>query len=103
MKNSINSLQLALPDRASAIIPTYPSIIVYLEKICPGLKLNNIETFKNNRKKRSTGVNIDKQVSVEGGYFTQKFLDKIKPVFELQMCRVEFTFIIIAHDIFKSV
>lgn len=89
-----NSLQLALPDRASAIIPTYPSIIVYLKKICPGLKLNNIETFKNNRKKRSTGVNIDKQVSVEGGYFTQKFLDKIKPVFELQMCRVEFTFII---------
>ena len=89
-----NSLQLALPDRASAIIPTYPSIIVYLEKICPSLKLNNIETFKNNRKKRSTGVNIDKQVSVEGGYFTQKFLDKIKPVFELQMCRVEFTFII---------
>lgn len=53
-----NSLQLALPDRASAIIPTYPSIIVYLEKICPSLKLNNIETFKNNRKKRSTGVNI---------------------------------------------
>lgn len=89
-----NSLQLALPDRASAIIPTYPSIIVYLEKICPSLKLNNIETFKNNRKKRSTGVNIDKQVSVEGGYFTQKFLDKIKPVFELQMCKVEFTFII---------
>lgn len=89
-----NSLQLALPDRASAIIPTYPSIIVYLEKICPGLKLNNIETFKNNRKKRNTGVNIDKQVSVEGGYFTQEFLDKIKPVFELQMCKVEFTFII---------
>lgn len=88
------SLQLALPDRASAIIPTYPSIIVYLEKICPGLKLNNIETFKNNRKKRNTGVNIDKQVSVEGGYFSQKFLDKIKPVFELQMCKVEFTFII---------
>lgn len=89
-----NSLQLALPDRASAIIPTYPSIIVYLEKICPGLKLNNIETFKYNRKKRNTGVNIDKQVSVEGGYFTQEFLDKIKPVFELQMYKVEFTFII---------
>ena len=89
-----NSLQLALPDRASAIIPTYPSIIVYLEKICPGLKLNNIETFKYNRKKRNTGVNIDKQVSVEGGYFTQAFLDKIKPVFELQMYKVEFTFII---------
>lgn len=88
------SLQLALPERASAIIPTYPSIIVYLEKICPGLKLNNIETFKNNRKKRNTGVNIDKQVSVEGGYFTQKFLDKIKHVFELQICKVEFTFII---------
>lgn len=89
-----NSLQLALPDRASAIIPTYPSIIVYLEKICPGLKLNNIETFKYNRKKRNTGINIDKQVSVEGGYFTQEFLDKIKPVFELQMYKVEFTFII---------
>lgn len=89
-----NSLQLALPDRASAIIPTYPSIIVYLEKLCPGLKLNNIETFKNNKRKINTGVNIDKQVSVEGGYFTQEFLDQIQPVFELQMCKVEFTFII---------
>lgn len=91
-----NSLQLALPDRASAIIPTYPSIIVYLEKLCPGLKLNKIESFKNSRKKINTGVNIDKQVSVEGGYFTQEFLEQIKPVFELQMCKVEFTFII--HD-----
>lgn len=91
-----NTLQLALPDRASAIIPTYPSIIVYLEKQCPGLKLNNIESFKNCRKKISTGLNIDKQVSVEGGYFTQDFLNQIKPVFELQMCKVEFTFII--HD-----
>lgn len=92
-----NSLQLALPDRASAIIPTYPSIIVYLEKQCPGLKLNNIESFKNfkdSKKKIRTGVNIDKQVSVEGGYFTQEFLDLIKPVFELQMCKVEYTFII---------
>ena len=89
-----NSLQLALPDRASAIIPTYPSIVVYLEKLCPGLKLNNIETFKSSRRKTYTGVNIDKQVSVEGGYFTQDFLDEIKPVFELQMCKVEFTFII---------
>lgn len=75
-----NSLQLALPDRASAIIPTYPSIIVYLEKLCPGLKLNKIESFKNSRKKINTGVNIDKQVSVEGGYFTQEFLEQIKPV-----------------------
>lgn len=89
-----NSLQLALPDRASAIIPTYPSIVVYLEKLCPGLKLNNIETFKSSRKKTYTGVTIDKQVSVEGGYFSQEFLDEIKPVFELQMCKVEFTFII---------
>lgn len=89
-----NSLQLALPDRASAIIPTYPSIVVYLEKLCSGLKLNNIETFKSSRRKTYTGVNIDKQVSVEGGYFTQDFLDEIKPVFELQMCKVEFTFII---------
>ena len=92
-----NSLQLALPDRASAIIPTYPSIIVYLEKQCPGLKLNNIESFKNfknSKKEIRTGVNIDKQVSVEGGYFTQEFLDLIKPVFELQMCKVEYTFII---------
>ena len=89
-----NSLQLALPDRASAIIPIYPSIIVYLEKLCPGLKLDNIESFKNNKKKLNTSVNIDKQVSVEGGYFTQEFLDQIKPVFELQMCKVEFTFII---------
>ena len=96
-----NSLQLAFPDRASAIIPTYPSIIVYLEKLCPGLKLNNIESFKNNRKKINTGVNIDKQVSVEGGYFTQEFLDQIKPVFELQMCKVEFT-VIIHEDALNS-
>lgn len=89
-----NNLKLALPDRASAIIPTYPSIIVYIEKLCPGLKLNNIETFKNSRKKFNTGVIIDKQVSVEGGYFTQDFLHQIKSVFELQMCKVEFTFII---------
>ena len=27
-------------------------------------------------------------------YFTQEFLEQIKPVFELQMCKVEFTFII---------
>ena len=87
-----NSLQVALPDIASAIIPTYPSIIVYLDKVCPGLKLNNIATFKNIRRKIYSGVIIDKQVSVEGGYFTQEFLDKIKPVFELQMCKVEFTF-----------
>lgn len=83
-----------MPDRASAIIPTYPSIIVYLEKQFPGLKLNNIESFKNNKKKINNGVSIDKQVSVEGGYFTQEFLDQIKSVFELQMCKVEFTFII---------
>lgn len=89
-----NSLQLALPDKASAIIPTYPSIVVYLEKLRPGLKLNNIETFKSSRRSIYTGVNIDKQVSVEGGYFTQEFLDEIRPVFELQMCKVEFTFII---------
>ena len=55
-----NSLQLALPDRASAIIPTYPSIIVYLEKLCPGLKLNNIESFKNNRKKINTSAKLIK-------------------------------------------
>ncbi len=92
--DEFNNLQLALPDRASAIIPTYPSIIVYLEKQFPGLKLNNIESFKNNKKKINNGVSIDKQVSVEGGYFTQEFLDQIKSVFELQMCKVEFTFII---------
>ena len=89
-----NNLQLVLPDRASAIIPTYPSIIVYIEKLCPGLKLNNIEKFKNRSNKFNTGVIIDKQVSVEGGYFTQEFLHKIKSVFELQMCKAEFTFTI---------
>lgn len=89
-----NSLQLSLPDRATAIIPIYPSIIVYLEKLCPGLKLNNIEIFHNCNKEINTGVYINKQVSVEGGYFTQEFLEQIKPVFELQMCKVEFTFII---------
>ena len=83
--DEFNNLQLALPDRASAIIPTYPSIIVYLEKQFPGLKLNNIESFKNNKKKINNGVSIDKQVSVEGGYFTQEFLDQIKSVFELQI------------------
>lgn len=89
-----NNLQLALPDKASAIIPVYPSIIVYLKKICPGVKLNNIESFRNSKKKLDTNVYIDKQISVEGGYFTQKLLDEIEPVFKLQMCKVEFTFII---------
>lgn len=91
---TFNSLQLALPDRASAIIPTYPSIVVYLKKLYPRLKLNNIETFKSSKRKINTSVTIDKQLSVEGGYFAQEFLDKIKPVFELQMCKVEFSFII---------
>ena len=51
---AFNSLQLALPDRASAIIPTYPSIVVYLKKLYPRLKLNNIETFKSSRRKINT-------------------------------------------------
>ncbi len=93
---AFNSLQVALPNKASAIIPTYPSIIIYLEKLFPGLKCDNIEVFKNLKTKDLSFVAIDKQISVEGGYFKQETLDELNSLFSLEMCRVEYTFII--HD-----
>lgn len=89
-----HELQLALPDSASAIIFIYPSILVYLEKFCQGLKIKNITTFKSfkNDKISISGVSIDKQIIVEGGYFKQELLDKITPDIRLTMCKAEFSF-----------
>ena len=93
-----HELQLALPDTASAIIFIYPSILVYLEKLCQGLKIKNITTFKSfkNDKISISGVSIDKQIIVEGGYFKQELLDRITPDIRLTMCKAEFSFRI--HD-----
>lgn len=86
-------LQVALPDVASAIVPTYPSILLYLEKLCPNLEFENIEVFKNSNR-ISTEIYVDKQISVVGGYFTKEILDDLVPIFDLKMCKVEFVFII---------
>lgn len=40
------NLQVSLPDEASAIIQTYPSILYYLERVCPNHNFKNIEVFK---------------------------------------------------------
>lgn len=88
-----NNLQVAMPDMASAIVPTYPSILLFLDKLCPNHKFENIETFKD-IKRASSGIAIDKRISVEGGYFKDEILKQLNKLFDLRMCRVEFTFII---------
>ena len=88
-----NNLQVAMPDIASAIVPTYPSILLFLDKLCPNHKFENIETFKD-IKRASSRIAIDKRISVEGGYFKDEILKQLNPLFDLRMCRVEFTFII---------
>ena len=92
-----NNLQIALPDKASAIVPTYPSIISYLEKLCPGIKFDNKEVFKSHTKSDTSIIVVDNQISVEGGYLKPETLDEINPLFNLEMCKVEFTFVIRAN------
>ena len=91
--DEFNRLQVALPEIASAIIPTYPSILYYLERICPNHNFKNIETFKD-CKKTNSGVIINKQLVVEGGYFKNDVLVQLEEIFALRMCKVEFDFTI---------
>ena len=86
-----NKLQVELPNVASAIVPIYPSILVYLNRLFPNHNFENIEIFKNINQKY-TGISIDKQISVKGGYFTQETLNVLKPIFNLKMCKAEFSF-----------
>ena len=91
--DEFNRLQVALPEIASAIIPTYPSILYYLERICQNHNFKNIETFKD-CKKTNSGVIINKQLVVEGGYFKNDVLVQLEEIFALRMCKVEFDFTI---------
>lgn len=85
------NLQVSLPDEASAIIQTYPSILYYLDRRCPSHNFKNIEVFKATSRVIG-GVSINKQLVVEGGYFNETALKKLEEVFELSMCKVEYEF-----------
>lgn len=52
-----SQLQVSLPDTTSAIIPTYPSILYYLDRICPNHNFKNREVFKE-RSKVLGGVSV---------------------------------------------
>ena len=73
LKNNeeFNQLQVSLPDIASAIIPTYPSILYYLDRICPNHNFKNREVFKE-RSGAVGGVAIKKELLVEVGISIMK-------------------------------
>lgn len=64
-----------------------------MERICPNHNFKNIETFKDCKKTKS-GVIINKQLVVEGGYFKNDVLVELEEIFGLRMCKVEFDFTI---------
>lgn len=82
------NLQVSLPDEASAIIQTYPSILYYLERLCPNHEFKNVEVFKDSL----GGVTLYKHLVVEGGYFKEEILKKLEELFEVRMCRIEYEF-----------
>jgi hypothetical protein len=84
-------LQVSLPDTASAIIPIYPSILYYLDRIYPNHNFKNIETFKEHTSAIG-GVSVRKELVIEGGYFNNKVLEQLNELFDLRMYRVEFDF-----------
>ena len=84
-------MDISLPEKASAIIPTYPSILTFLERLCPNHNIENIESFHEYRGATSE-VYINKQIVVNGGYLKQEILDIVNPLFDLKMFKVEFTF-----------
>lgn len=86
-----NQLQVSLPDIASAIIPTYPSILSYLERMCPNHNFKNREIFKECSKVIG-GVVVKKELIVEGGYFNDDVLAELNTIFRLKLRRVEFEF-----------
>lgn len=85
------NLQVSLPDEASAIIQTYPSILYYLERVCPNHNFKNIEVFKDTSRILG-GVSINKQLVVEGGFFNKDTLTQLEELFELRMCKLEYEF-----------
>lgn len=84
-------LQVSLPDEASAIIQTYPSILYFLERVCPNHSFKNVEVFKDTSHVLG-GVTINKQLIVEGGFFDDEILTQLEDVFELRMCKIEYEF-----------
>lgn len=84
-------MNISLPEKASAIVPTYPSIITYLHRFCPNHKIENFETFHEN-KGASSEVYINKQIIVNGGYLKRETLDIVNPIFDLRMYKAEFIF-----------
>ena len=84
-------MNISLPEKASAIIPTYPSILTFLKRFSPNHNIENIEFFHENRSAASE-VNVSKQIIVNGGYLKQEIYDVINPIFNLKMFKVEFTF-----------
>lgn len=85
-------MQIALPDSATAIVETYPSIIEFLHRNYPNLKLSNVEVFKDNKRGIAKGININKYLVVEGGYFKQDILNETSSAFHLNLCKAEFRF-----------
>lgn len=86
-----SKLSVSLPDIASAIIPIYPSILCYLERVFPQHNFKNIERFKESERVTG-GVLINKELVTEGGYFNDEVLAKLEEIFSLRMHRVEFDF-----------
>ena len=93
LKNNedFQNLQVSLPDEASAIIQTYPSILYYLERVCPNHNFKNIEVFKDTSRMLG-GVSISKQLVVEGGFLNEETLNQLEELFELRMCKLEYEF-----------
>ncbi len=84
------NLKLSFPDETTAIIPVYPSILWYLEKLCPNQYFKNIQNFKRHS---DGGIAIDKRIIVDGGYFKEDVLEILRPIFDMRLYRVEFRFV----------
>ena len=86
-----NQLQISLPDTTSAIIPTYPSILYFLERFYPNHKFKNVNIFKESSR-GTNDVTIKRELIVEGGYFNEEMLSKLNETFEIKMSHVEIDF-----------
>lgn len=84
-------MDISLPEKASAVIQTYPSILTFLERLCPNHNIENIEIFQESRGAASEAY-INKHIIVHGGYLKQEILDVVNPIFNLKMFKVEFVF-----------
>lgn len=84
-------MEISLPEKASAIIPTYPSILTFLKRFCPKHNIENVESFRES-KGAASEVYTNKHIIVNGGYLKQEILDVVNPIFNLRMFKVEFVF-----------